>query len=281
MLAALMLAALLVASVAILTSYTVTKPLERLSQTAVRITAGNYQARVELDRKDEIGALGRAVDQMAESIETLLRQQEEACLQMLKSLTKALQSKDAYTAAHSGRVSHYSRLLGEQIGLDQTTLNVLTRGALVHDLGKIGVPELVLNKPAALTDEEYETIKRHPVDSAIIMRPLVRLKAYSDIAAWHHEHWDGSGYPDGLKGEEIPLLARIVSIADTWDAMTGARSYHKGMPVEKGLEILEREKDSGQWDPTLVRAFIEVVRQEYKSGAMPEGKAPIKVTADP
>jgi putative nucleotidyltransferase with HDIG domain len=185
---------------------------------------------------------------------------------MLKALTKALQSKDAYTAAHSGRVSRYATKLGQQIGLDEDTLNILARGALVHDLGKIGVPEATLNKPSSLTDDEYEIIKRHPKDSAVIMRPLVRMKAYSDIAAWHHEHWDGSGYPDGLAGEEIPLLARIVSIADTWDAMTGKRVYHDGMPIEKGLEILEREKDGGQWDPQLVRAFIQLVRDEMEAG---------------
>jgi HD-GYP domain-containing protein (c-di-GMP phosphodiesterase class II) len=210
---------------------------------------------------------------MADSIDGLLTEQEEACFQMLKSLTKALQSKDAYTAAHSGRVAHYSRILGENIGLDEETLNVLSRGALVHDLGKIGVPELTLNKPSKLTDEEYATIKKHPVDSAIIMRPLVRLKAYSEIAAWHHEHWDGSGYPDGLAGEEIPLLARIVSIADSWDAMTGARVYHDGMPIEQGLEILEREKDNGQWDPQLVRAFIEAIRDNLDSEPKPEPEA--------
>jgi len=265
MIAGLLFAGLIVAVIALLAARTVTRPLEKMSATADRIANGNHDSRVGLARGDEIGVLARSVDHMADSIDALLCEQEEACFQMLKSLTKALQSKDAYTAAHSGRVAHYSRLLGERIGLDEETLNILTRGALVHDLGKIGVPELTLNKPSPLTDEEFETIKKHPGESAIIMRPLVRLKAYAEIAAWHHEKWDGSGYPDGLAGDDIPLLARIVSIADTWDAMTGARVYHDGMPIEKGLGILEREKDDGQWDPRLVRAFIEVIRDELES----------------
>jgi HD-GYP domain-containing protein (c-di-GMP phosphodiesterase class II) len=267
LIAGLLAAAVIVAIVALLAARTVTRPLEKLSATANRIAKGDYQSRVGLDRGDEIGSLALSVDHMANSIDALLTEQEEACFQMLKSLTKALQSKDAYTAAHSGRVAHYSRLLGEKIGLDEETLNILTRGALVHDLGKIGVPELVLNKPSGLTEEEYEIIKKHPSTSAVIMRPLVRLKAYSEIANWHHEHWDGSGYPDGLVGEETPLLARIVSIADTWDAMTGARVYHDGMPLAKGLAILEREKDDGQWDPSLVRAFIEVLRDDVETNA--------------
>jgi HD-GYP domain-containing protein (c-di-GMP phosphodiesterase class II) len=105
-------------------------------------------------------------------------------------------------------------------------------------------------------------MKRHPRFSAAIMRPLMRFRAFADIAAWHHERWDGGGYPDGLSGEEIPLLARIVAIADAWDAMTGDRIYRKGMTRDGALGILDAEKDSGQFDPTLIRAFIEMIRAE-------------------
>ncbi len=264
---AMVVASLLIALLAIPVARSITLPLSDLSRTADEIAQGDHGSRIELSRKDEIGSLGQSVNQMATSIDELLTEQEQACMQMLKSLTKALQSRDAYTAAHSGRVAHYSRLLGERIGLDSETLEILTRGALVHDLGKIGVPESVLNKGEALTEEEFEVIKNHPRDSAIIMRPLVRLKAYAEIAAWHHEHWDGSGYPDGLAGEDIPLMARIVAIADTWDAMTGDRTYRKGIPIPKAVEIIEREQDSGQWDPQIIREFIALVREELERGA--------------
>jgi HD-GYP domain-containing protein (c-di-GMP phosphodiesterase class II) len=132
----------------------------------------------------------------------------------------------------------------------------------MHDLGKIAIPDAILNKPDKLTDEEFAAMRSHPVMTAKIMRPLRRFDRHREIATWHHERWDGHGYPDGLKGEEIPILARIVSIADTWDAMTGDRVYRKGMSVELALEILEKERDSGQWDPAVVDAFLQLVQQE-------------------
>ncbi|MBW2275085.1 MAG: HD domain-containing protein [Deltaproteobacteria bacterium] len=260
----LLVVAMLVALVAIRSAGGVTRPLAALSETARRIADGNLDSRADLVRNDEIGSLAHSVDDMADSIEKLMTAQEEAYLQSLRSLTKALETKDAYTAAHSGRVSHYSRRLGRRIGLDEATLELLGRGALMHDLGKIGIPESLLNKPASLDEGEFERMKEHPRFSAVIMRPLMRFREYAEIAAWHHERWDGKGYPDGLAGEEVPILARIVSIADTWDAMTGDRVYRKGMPVEKAVSILESELDSGQFDPELIRTFCEMIREEMQ-----------------
>jgi HD-GYP domain-containing protein (c-di-GMP phosphodiesterase class II) len=201
---------------------------------------------------------------MADSIEHLLQEQETAYRNMVTTLTRALEKKDSYTAAHSGRVTRYSLKLGERIGLDKETLKKLRFGAVTHDLGKIGIADNILNKPAPLDDNEYEIMKQHPSFSKSIMKPLGRFREYAEIAGSHHEHWNGNGYPDGLKGEEIPLLARIVAIADAWDAMTGDRVYRKGMPVEKAIAILDAEKDDGQFDPQLIRAFIELIRQEYQ-----------------
>jgi len=239
-----------------------TRPLRLLSETAGSIADGDLGSRARIQRRDELGSLADSVNHMADSIEKLLKAQEEAYLQALKALTKALQKKDRYTAGHSGRVKHYSLKLGERLALDASTLDLLGRGALIHDIGKIGIPDAVLNKPAPLNDEEAEVMKQHPGFTASIMRPLVRFRAFADIAAWHHERWDGAGYPDGLAGEEIPLLARVVAIADAWDAMTGDRIYRKGMPVEKALGILEAEADSGQFEPQLIRTFIAMIREE-------------------
>ena len=252
----------MVGLLALRTARGVTRPLETLSRTAAEIAGGHLGSRAEVRRRDEIGSLADSVNHMADSIDKLLLAQEESYLQALKSLTKALEAKDAYTAAHSGRVTRYARRLGKRVGLEPATLDLLGRAALVHDLGKIGVSERILNKPAPLDDEEFEIMKRHPRFSAAIMRPLMRFRAFADIAAWHHERWDGGGYPDGLSGEEIPLLARIVAIADAWDAMTGDRIYRKGMTRDGALGILDAEKDSGQFDPTLIRAFIEMIRAE-------------------
>jgi HAMP domain-containing protein len=254
--------ALVVSFVAFRTAKGVSHPLAELSRTATAIAAGDLESRSRLARRDEIGTLSDSINEMAQSIEKLLTAQEEAYFQALKSLAKALEAKDAYTAAHSGRVNGNARKLGKRIGLDAADIDLLGRAALVHDLGKIGVPESILNKPAPLDDEEFAVMREHPRHSAAIMRPLMRFKAFAEIAAWHHERWDGKGYPDGLAGEEIPLMARIVSIADAWDAMTGDRVYRKGMPIEKALSILEEQQDSGQFDPALIREFIAMIREE-------------------
>jgi len=201
---------------------------------------------------------------MAGSIQQLFNEQEQSYLQTLQSLAKALEAKDAYTASHSGRVAKFSVMLGKRIGLSAQQLKLLKQGALMHDLGKIGISDTLLNKPDELSDEEYELMKNHPVMTATIMRPLKRFKEFAEIAAWHHERWDGEGYPDGLRGEEIPLLARIVAIADTWDAMTGDRVYRKGMTVETAVSFLEQEVDSGQWDPGLMAEFIRMIRSEQE-----------------
>jgi putative nucleotidyltransferase with HDIG domain len=235
-------------------------PIRNLVAVTQKIAAGELTARSDYRSADELGSLATAVNVMADSIEALFNEQEQAYLQTLQSLAKALEAKDRYTASHSSRVAKYSVMLGRRLGLDAPQLKLLKQGALMHDLGKIGISDAILNKPAPLSDEEYEIMRHHPVMTASIMRPLKRFTAFAEIAAWHHERWDGAGYPDGLKGEEIPLLARIVAIADTWDAMTGDRVYRKGMSVQKTLSILEAERESGQWDPELLRSFIDMLR---------------------
>ncbi|NGZ06464.1 MAG: HD domain-containing protein [Magnetococcales bacterium] len=237
----------------------------RFAHSTTRFGQGVLEERISLPLpRDEIGRLGGAINGMADNIQQLMRSQEESYLQTLQALSKALEAKDAYTQSHSARVSKYAVMLGKHLGLAEETLKTLNKGALMHDLGKIGVPDAILNKPGPLTEEEFAIMRGHARYTATIMRPLHRFHEFLEIAAWHHEHWDGSGYPDGLAGERIPLLARIVSIADTWDAMTGDRVYRKGMPLEKALGILEKEQHSGQWDPHLVGKFMEMIRREER-----------------
>jgi len=238
------------------------RPITSLGHLTHRIARGEFSARAALRSSDEIGRLGHAIDQMAESLERLFNEQEQAYMQTLQSLAKALEAKDSYTARHSARVAKYSVMLGRRLGLPEGQLKLLKQGALMHDLGKIGVADTILNKPGSLTEEEFAVMRNHPVVTAAIMRPLKRFKEFAEIAAWHHERWDGRGYPDGLAGEAIPLLARIVAIADTWDAMTGDRIYRKGMSVETALATLEQEREMGQWDPRLLEEFITMVRAE-------------------
>lgn len=236
------------------------RPITELNEVARRIGSGDLKARSRWRGGDELGKLAESINGMAWSIDYLFDEQEQAHLQMLKSLEMALEAKDSYTASHSTRVARYAVMLGQRIGLERDELRLLKQGAIVHDLGKIGIADSILNKQGRLSDEEYEVMRGHPEMTATIMQPLRRFKGFVDIAKSHHERWDGRGYPDGLKGEEIPLLARIVAIADTWDAMTGNRVYRPGMTVDKALRILEQERDSGQWDPQLLEQFIAMVR---------------------
>jgi HD-GYP domain-containing protein (c-di-GMP phosphodiesterase class II) len=257
----------LAAFIALYAARRVTAPLIGMSHTAEDIAAGRLESRTGLKRADELGRLSSSIDRMADNIEQLQLAQEQAYRDMIMALHRALEKKDAYTAAHSGRVTRTSLKLGKRIGLDEATLEILRFGALTHDLGKIGIADAVLNKPARLEGREIEIMRQHPVFSKTIMKPLVRFREFAEIAGSHHEHWDGSGYPEGLSGEEIHLLARIVSIADAWDSMTGDRVYRQGMPVARALEILEEEKDGGQFDPELMREFLAMMREEYAATA--------------
>lgn len=257
------LLAVIAALVALYAANRVTTPLVRMSATARDLARGRLHSRTGLRRRDEIGSLSKSIDRMADSIERLQLEQEQAYRDMIMTLHRALEKKDTYTAGHSGRVARTSLKLGQRIGLDAETLEILRFGALTHDLGKIGIADAILNKPAPLEGQEITIMRQHPTFSKTIMKPMVRFKEYAEIAGSHHEHWDGSGYPEGLKGEEIHLLARIVAIADAWDSMIGDRVYRKGMAVEDALTILEREQDSGQFDPDLLAAFIALMRDEY------------------
>jgi putative nucleotidyltransferase with HDIG domain len=180
---------------------------------------------------------------------------------ILFALAKALEARDDNTSSHSLNVTRYSMLLGEHLGLDEEELKVLSQGALMHDLGKIGIPDNILKKPGGLDESEFEIIKQHPMMTSEILDTLETSDHFAAIARSHHERWDGTGYPDGLNGEDIPLLARIVAIADAWDAMTSKRVYRDAMNENIALDIFEREQDSGQWDPYLVGKFIKLIRQ--------------------
>ena len=170
-------------------------------------------------------------------------------------LALSIDAKDRYTNGHSFRVSLYAVALGQRFGLGPEELRVLEREALLHDIGKIGVPDAVLNKPGRLTPEEFETVKRHAVIGGRILGRSESLAGAVDVARHHHERWDGGGYPDGLAGVDIPLHARIVGVADAYDAMRSDRVYRKGMAPEKIRRELEQGRGT-QFDPALADAML-------------------------
>jgi response regulator RpfG family c-di-GMP phosphodiesterase len=186
--------------------------------------------------------------------------------QTISGLAKAIDKMDRYTAGHSERVATYADYLGRRLGLPEDTLEVVRQSALMHDIGKIGCA-MNLNKPAKLTTDEYEVFKRHPTYGKDILEPITFLHPLIAGVHLHHERWDGRGYPLGLKGNDVPIIARIVSVADTYDAMTSDRAYRRALPHEVAIGEIERCSGS-QFDPSVATHFtegIELFREELAS----------------
>lgn len=185
----------------------------------------------------------------------LLREKEQIMVSVVRSLVSAIESKDKYTRGHSERVALYTRRLARELGYSDDAADDIYLAALLHDVGKIGVRDAVLNKDGKLTDEEYAEISRHPDEGWAILCDLEQLRYVLPGVLHHHERWDGRGYPDGLAGTAIPIDGRVMAVADAYDAMTSDRPYRKGMPSERAETIL-REGAGTQWDPRCIEAFF-------------------------
>ena len=179
-------------------------------------------------------------------------------LDSIQSLAVALDAKDSYTEGHSNRVSEYAYILAKNISLDLQEIEWVRLAAAMHDIGKIGIPESILCKEGKLTKEEYEIMKKHPAIGAKILKPIKPLEKVANLVLYHHEYWDGKGYPYGLSKEDIPIGSRIVSIVDAYQAMTSNRTYRPALPFEEAIKRLREGKEK-QWDPELVDSFIKLL----------------------
>lgn len=188
---------------------------------------------------------------------------EASYLSAVRALANSIDAKDAYTMGHSERVAKYSVEIGKKLNLTEEESKNLYIGALLHDIGKIGISEAIINKTDKLTNEEYQQIKTHPSRGALIIEPAKFLKEKVPLIKYHHERYDGKGYPEGLKGEEIPLMARIICCADSFDAMTSKRAYRDTMPLDYAKGEMTRCSGT-QFDPEIVKAFLEVLEDEDK-----------------
>ncbi|ABO51231.1 metal dependent phosphohydrolase [Desulforamulus reducens MI-1] len=186
---------------------------------------------------------------------------KEVYLKTIAALVTAIDAKDPYTRNHSKNVARTAVALARGLKLSEAEIQNIEYGALLHDIGKIGIPEVILNKEGKLDLEEYEKIKTHPDIGVKILQPVDFLQSISGMIHYHHERYDGNGYPKGLRGEEIPFEARIVSVADAWDAMISDRSYRKGMPPELALQELQNHA-GGQFDSYMVKVFTNLMRKE-------------------
>jgi putative nucleotidyltransferase with HDIG domain len=191
----------------------------------------------------------------------------EASVEFIQSLASALDARDPYTAGHSQRVSQYACAIARSMKLPPNELAEVRVGALLHDIGKIGIADSILQKPGRLNEEENRLIQEHPSIGRRILEGVQGLQPYLGVVELHHENWDGSGYPHGLRREETPLAARIVKIADAYDAMTSDRPYRRGMPHEEALAVIAKFAGT-QMDPNVVEAFLQLGRQEDELGAV-------------
>ncbi len=189
---------------------------------------------------------------------------EKAYLESIETLRYTVEAKDIYTRGHSERVAEYSVLIGKKLGLSDDDLKLLHLGGLFHDIGKIGVPDSILQKDSKLTDDEYSQIKQHPNIGVHILSNASIFKDILPMVEHHHEKYDGTGYPSRLAGNDIPYLARITSIADSFDAMTSKRSYRDSLPMEKVISEFERCRGT-QFDPELDDLFLDIIKNDFSS----------------
>jgi putative nucleotidyltransferase with HDIG domain len=206
--------------------------------------------------------LEELVDQRTAELDQALDSLENAYRSTLQALTAALETRDAETHGHSERVVTFSLRLGREYGLTAPQMKALEFGSLLHDIGKIGVPDAILRKPAKLTDEEWVRMREHPTHGQQILRGIKFLEGAARVVAQHHEKWDGSGYPLGMKTEEIDICARIFSVADAFDAITSDRVYRQGRPYEAASQELD-EWANRQFDPKVVEAFHRVPKEDW------------------
>ena len=244
----------------------ISTPIRSLAASTQAISRGDFQARTQVRGTSEISELADTFNNMADDIEGFISKLKQAAdenrelfLGSIRMLAAAIDEKDPYTRGHSDRVAKYSVHVGRQLGLDEVDLDRLRIAALLHDVGKIGVDDRVLKKPGSLTPDEFEIMRQHPSKGANIMRPVAQLKDMLPGIELHHEHIDGKGYPYGLKGEQIPLMARIIGVADTFDAITTNRPYQTASAANDAMEIIRRLGGS-KFDVRVVEALDAAIR---------------------
>jgi putative nucleotidyltransferase with HDIG domain len=196
-------------------------------------------------------------DLLLSSIETLATKRRELFLATIEKLAMSVAIRDTYTGDHSERVTAFAILLGRQLHLSAEDLELIRVGTPLHDIGKIGIEDAILRKPAKLTPAEFEVMKTHTTKGAKIVELIPDLRPALPIVRSHHERWDGHGYPDGLKGEEVPRLARIVAVADAFDAMVYDSAYRRGQAAEIAFAEIENQQGL-QFDPEIVTAFLQL-----------------------
>jgi putative nucleotidyltransferase with HDIG domain len=271
--------ALLSVIISIFAARTLTNPLQILTDSSRAIAQGDFSQRVRLKSRTEFGELAETFNTMSEELEQFVYDLKRAAnenrdlfLASIQMLAGAVDEKDPYTRGHSDRVTRYSLMIAKEMGLNENELEVVRISAQLHDVGKIGIEDRILKKPGALTEEEFEIMKTHTTKGANILRPVAQLQEMLPGIELHHESLDGRGYPKGLKGDQIPQLARIIAVADTFDALTTNRPYQQARDAAAALKVIQ-SLSGKRLDPTAVAA-LEAIHQR---GEIKIPRQPVKL----
>ncbi len=258
--------------VGLVSARSLTTPIQQLAESTRLIAKGDFSKKIKLRSSTEIGELAETFNKMTDDLEAYIRKLERAAkenhdlflknkallLGTIRAMAAAIDEKDPYTRGHSERVTEYSLTLGKRLGMNEQSLETLQIAALLHDVGKIGIDDRVLKKPGDLTPDEFEIMKQHPVKGANIMKSIEQMREMIPGMKHHHERWDGAGYPDRLRASEIPLVARIISVADTFDAMTTTRPYQKAIDLDLTLQIIQQNAGI-KFDAEVVNVLIGAI----------------------
>ena len=239
----------------------VTRPIKKLVEGTRNISAGNLDYRVDVRSSGEINELAESFNNMALKLSTAHKELLNYFSRMVRSLVRSLEAKDLYTKGHSDRVAEYAVRIARNMGISEERIEILKEAALLHDIGKMGVQDIILHKKSELSDDERDEIRRHPAIGENILKPVSINEEMLAAVKQHHERYDGTGYPDKLKGDGINILAAIISAADAYDAMTSNRPYMKNMNKEEAIEQL-RAKSGKQFNPSVINAFMKVLNKE-------------------
>jgi putative nucleotidyltransferase with HDIG domain len=289
-----MLAVFLSVAISILAARLITNPLEVLTESSRAIARGDFSKRVKLKSRTEIGELAATFNTMSDELEHFVLDLKRAAtenrqlfMSSIQMLAGAVDEKDPYTRGHSDRVTKYSMMIAREMGHDDDFIEIVRIAAQLHDVGKIGIEDRILKKPGALTPDEFEIMKTHTTKGANILRPVPQLAEMIPGIELHHESLDGRGYPHGLKGEEIPLLPRIIAVADTFDALTTNRPYQQAHEVHEALKIIH-SLSGKRLDPVPVFALDAIYHRgeiRIQKPGMPAAKAeaavPVVVVTSP
>lgn len=282
-----LIAAMLTMLIGIFFANKLTHPVRELAGAAHRIASGDFSKRITVTSRTELGDLGNSFNLMTDQVQRFIsdlqasaEENRQLFLGTVKGLAAAIDGKDPYTRGHSERVSRFSVAIAQRMGLPDDEVEKIRVSALLHDVGKIGIDDNILKKPAALTDEEFEVMKKHPQKGYKIMSQIPAMKEFLPGMYMHHEMVDGKGYPQGLKGDEIPLMGKIVAVADTFDAMTTDRPYQKAMKFEDAVARIEFFVNT-RYDAEVVAAFTAACTEGQIRPGTVKLKKPVSQTPTP